>query len=122
MRMSERRQRSDFDMRYTRCLHRAEGSTAQRKQTGDRHRIEVVDRVDDVLIVLGLEDLHLEQTPVGQFRGHPAADLHWHLADRHPRHDVQHHAALAAGQVSGSDVGPVAQLLSGAVDRLPSAC
>ena len=26
------------------------------------HRIEVVDRVDDVLIVLGLEDLRLEQT------------------------------------------------------------
>ena len=102
-------QRSDRDVRYAGRLHRARGGRAEREQAGDRDRVEVLDRIDDVLIVVGLEDLYLKQTQARQFGGHPAAGLHRHLAHRHIRHHVQHHAALAPGEVARGEVGPIAQ-------------
>src|SRR5262249_46343526 len=69
----------DLDVRYARCLHSAEGGRTEWKQTRDRDRVEILDRVDDMLIVLGLEDLYLKQTLARQFGGHSTAGLHRHL-------------------------------------------
>ena len=79
---------------------------------------QILDGVDDMLVVLGLEALHLQQAHPRQFRGHPAARLHRHVAHRHPRQHVQDDAALAAGEVARGKIGPITQLLSGAIDGL----
>src|ERR1700739_2361819 len=87
----------DPHVRYACSLYSTEGGLAEWEQTRDRDRVEILDRVDDILIVLGLEDLYLKQTLARQFCGHSTASLHRHLAHRHVRHHVQHYTALCAG-------------------------
>ena len=79
----------------------------EREHAGDGDRVQVGDRVDDVAVVVGLE-LQRQDDAVARQRGRqPAADLHRQFAQSDPRHDVQHDAAAAHGQVPGSQVGPV---------------
>jgi hypothetical protein len=76
-------------MRYRRGIHRSRHVLAQRKEARHRDRVDVLDGVDDVVVVLGLGDLHLQQASAGQLGGHPAAGLQRHLADCHARNHVQ---------------------------------
>ena len=57
--ISERGQRPDLDMRHPGGLYRADGTTTQWEQARDSDGIKILDRVDDMLIILGFEDLHL---------------------------------------------------------------
>jgi hypothetical protein len=88
MRISQRWQRPNLDMRNRGGLDHVENVTAEGEQAGDRDRVKILDGIDDMLVVLGLEALHLQQAHPRQFRGHPAARLHRHVAHRHPRQHV----------------------------------
>lgn len=116
MRVVECGQRPDLDVRDAGLGHRLAGGRAQREQAGDRDRVQVLDRIDDMMIVVGLENLDLKQTLAGQRRGHAAARLHRHLAHGHVRHHVEHHTAFAAREVAGGEVGPITEEFGGAVD------
>ena len=56
-----------------------------------------------------------------QLRGHPAAGLQRHLADRNTRHHVEDGTTPPTGEVARSEIGPVPQPLGCPVDRFSGA-
>lgn len=55
MRVVECGQCPDLDVRDAGLGHRLAGGRAQQEQAGDRDRVQVLDRIDDMMIVVGLE-------------------------------------------------------------------